>query len=202
VSNPRAPRVVAAARAAVLAASVLYVAPLAAQAPATPVASEFSALHFRSIGPATMSGRIAAVSVFEADPATYYVGTAHGGVWKTTSNGSLWTPLLQHEGLLSIGAVTVSQGDRNLVWVGTGESNNRQSVSWGDGIYKSTDGGVSFTHMGLRESKHIHKIVLDPGNTDHVLRGGHRSAVRQWWRARRVQEHRRRQDMVARAARG
>jgi photosystem II stability/assembly factor-like uncharacterized protein len=169
VSNPRAPRVVAAARAAVLAASVLYVAPLAAQAPATPVASEFSALHFRSIGPATMSGRIAAVSVFEADPATYYVGTAHGGVWKTTSNGSLWTPLLQHEGLLSIGAVTVSQGDRNLVWVGTGESNNRQSVSWGDGIYKSTDGGVSFTHMGLRESKHIHKIVLDPGNTDHVL---------------------------------
>jgi photosystem II stability/assembly factor-like uncharacterized protein len=143
----------------------------AASVPDVPAASEFASLHFRSIGPATMSGRIAALGVYEADPATYYVGTAHGGLWKTTSNGSLWTPLLQHQGLLSIGAVTVSQDDPNLVWVGTGESNNRQSISWGDGIYKSTDGGATFTHMGLRESRHIHKIVLDPRNSDVVFVG-------------------------------
>jgi photosystem II stability/assembly factor-like uncharacterized protein len=154
---------------ALLAPALLPLTSVAAQPAAIPVASEFAGLHFRSIGPATMSGRIAALAVHEADPATYYVGTAHGGLWKTTSNGSLFTPLLQHDGLMSIGAVTISQGDPNLVWVGSGESNNRQSTSWGDGLYKSTDGGRTFTHMGLRESKHIHKIVLDPSNTDIVL---------------------------------
>jgi photosystem II stability/assembly factor-like uncharacterized protein len=133
------------------------------------VATEFSSLHFRSIGPATMSGRIAAVAVYEANPAIYYVATAHGGVWKTTSNGTMFTPLLQHQGLMSTGAVTISQKDPNLVWVGGGESNNRQSTSWGDGIYMSTDGGTTFTHMGLRESRHINRIVLDPTNTDIVF---------------------------------
>src|ERR1041385_3997470 len=110
-----------------------------------PVASEFDHLHFRSIGPAVMSGRIADVSVYEPKPSIYYVGTAHGGVWKTTSNGTLFTPILQDQGLLSIGDVTVSQSNPDLVWVGTGEANNRQSTSWGDGIYKSTDGGKTFT---------------------------------------------------------
>jgi len=134
-----------------------------------PVATEFDALHFRSIGPATMSGRIADLAVYEANPAVYYVGTAHGGVWKTTSNGALWTPLLQDQGLMSIGDVTISQSNPDLLWVGTGESNNRQSTSWGEGVYKSTDGGTTFAHMGLRASKHINEIVIHPTNNDVVF---------------------------------
>jgi photosystem II stability/assembly factor-like uncharacterized protein len=136
---------------------------------AIPVADEFERLHFRSIGPAIMSGRIADFAVYEANPAIYYVGTAHGGVWKTTSNGAQYTPLLQDKGLLSIGAVAVQQSNPNVVWVGTGESNNRQSTSWGEGLYKSTDGGKSFAHVGLRDSKHIGRIVIDPRNPDVVF---------------------------------
>ena len=134
-----------------------------------PVAREFNALHFRSIGPAIMSGRIADIAAYEANPAVFYVGTSHGGLWKTTSNGATFTPLMQDQGLMSIGAVAIAQTNPDLVWVGTGESNNRQSTSWGDGIYKSTDGGKTFQNMGLRESKHIGRIVVDPRNSDVVL---------------------------------
>jgi photosystem II stability/assembly factor-like uncharacterized protein len=97
------------------------------------------------------------------------VGTAHGGVWKTTSNGALFTPLFQDQGLIAIGDVAVSQINSDLVWVGTGESNNRQSTSWGGGIYKSTDGGKTFAMMGLPQSKHINRIVIHPTNNDVVL---------------------------------
>jgi photosystem II stability/assembly factor-like uncharacterized protein len=143
---------------------------LQAQSPAPiPVAQEFERFHFRSIGPATMSGRIADLAVYERNPAVYYVGTAHGGVWKTTSNGALFTPLFQNEGLISIGAVTVSQQNPDLVWVGAGESNNRQSTSWGGGVYKSTDGGRTFQHMGLANSRHVNRIVLDPVNNNIVF---------------------------------
>ncbi|HEX4934327.1 MAG TPA: hypothetical protein VFV33_14150, partial [Gemmatimonadaceae bacterium] len=132
------------------------------------VAQEFESLHFRSIGPATMSGRVADVAVYEANPAIYYVGTAHGGVWKTTSNGATFEPLFPDQGLIAIGDVAVSQINPDLVWVGTGESNNRQSTSWGGGVYKSTDGGKTFTLMGLAASKHINRIVLHPANNDIV----------------------------------
>ncbi|MEP6780999.1 MAG: glycosyl hydrolase, partial [Gemmatimonadaceae bacterium] len=154
------------------AASTAVPLALAAQPNATtliPVAKEFEKLHFRSIGPATMSGRISDVAVYEANPAIYYVGTAHGGVWKTTSNGSLFTPLFQDQGLMAIGDVTVSQTNPDIVWVGTGESNNRQSTSWGSGVYKSIDGGKTFVLMGLPESKHINRIVINPTNNDIVL---------------------------------
>ncbi|MCA2992147.1 sialidase family protein [Gemmatimonas sp.] len=133
------------------------------------VASEFDALHFRSIGPATMSGRVADVAVFEANPAIYYVGTAHGGVWKTVNNGTTFTPLFQHEGLIAIGDVAVSQVNPDVVWVGAGESNNRQSTSWGGGLYKSTDGGKTFALIGLPNSKHINRIVLHPTNENIVF---------------------------------
>ncbi|MGH7656022.1 MAG: WD40/YVTN/BNR-like repeat-containing protein, partial [Gemmatimonadaceae bacterium] len=136
---------------------------------AIPVADEFETLHFRSIGPAIMSGRISDFAVYEANPAIFYVGTAHGGVWKTTSNGAQFTPLLQDRGLLSIGAVAVQQSNPDVVWVGTGESNNRQSTSWGEGVYKSTDGGKTFTHVGLAASKHIGRIAIDPRNPDVVF---------------------------------
>ena len=150
-------------RAALLAALSLLCAPLAVHA------QEFDKLHFRSIGPATMSGRISDLAIYEANPAIWYVGSAHGGVWKTTSNGALFTPLFQDQGLIAIGDVAVSQINPDLVWVGTGESNNRQSTSWGGGIYKSTDGGKTFAMMGLPQSKHINRIVMHPTNNDVVL---------------------------------
>jgi photosystem II stability/assembly factor-like uncharacterized protein len=129
----------------------------------------FDTLHFRSIGPASMSGRISDIAVYEANPAIYYVGTAHGGIWKTTNDGTTFTAQMQDQGLLSIGDVAVSPSNPDLVWVGTGESNNRQSTSWGDGIYKSADGGKTYTNMGLRTSRAINRIVIDPRDTDTVL---------------------------------
>ena len=137
----------------------------APQAPSTP----FDSLYFRSIGPATMSGRISDLAVYEANPALFYVATSHGGVWKTTNNGTTWEAQLQDTGHLSTGAIAISQSNPDLVWVGTGESSNRQSVSWGDGIYKSTDGGKTYTHMGLKTSRHINRIIIDPRDHNTVF---------------------------------
>ena len=141
-------------------------------APAPPARTgdgPFDGLHFRPIGPASMSGRIADLAVFEPNPAIFYVGTAHGGVWKTINNGTTFEAQFQDQGLMSIGDVTVSQSNPDLVWVGTGESNNRQSTSWGDGVYKSTDGGRTYTNMGLKTSRFINRIVIDPRNTEVVF---------------------------------
>jgi photosystem II stability/assembly factor-like uncharacterized protein len=139
------------------------------QAAPPPVATAFDALHFRQIGPASMSGRIADLAVHEANPSLYYVATAHGGVWKTTNNGTTFEAQFQDQGLMSIGDVTISQSNPDLVWLGTGESNNRQSTSWGDGVYKSTDGGKTYINMGLRDSRHVPRIVIDPKNNEVVL---------------------------------
>src|SRR5262245_16380299 len=134
-----------------------------------PAGGPFDGLHFRPIGPASMSGRISDIAAYEANPAIFYVGTAHGGVWKTVNNGTTFEAQFQDQGLISIGAVAISQSNPELVWVGTGESNNRQSTSWGDGVYKSTDGGKTYTNVGLRTSKHINRIVIDPRANDTVL---------------------------------
>ncbi len=134
-----------------------------------PGGGPFDSLHFRSIGPASMSGRISDVAVYEANPAVFYVGTAHGGLWKTTNNGTTFDAQFQDQGLISIGDVAVSPSNPDLVWVGTGESNNRQSTSWGDGVYKSTDGGKTWAHVGLKTSRYINRIVIDPRATDTVL---------------------------------
>ena len=157
-----------------LAAAIMFtgrpIAGRSEQTAATPSgASALDALHFRQIGPASMSGRIADLAVYEANPSLYYVGTAHGGVWKTTNNGTTFEAQFQDQGLMSIGDVTISQSNPDLVWVGTGESNNRQSTSWGDGVYKSTDGGKTYVNMGLRASRHINRIVIDPRDNDVVL---------------------------------
>ncbi len=134
-----------------------------------PVAQQFDKLHFRSIGPAIMSGRISDLAVYEKNTSIWYVGTAHGSVWKTTSNGATFTPLMQNKGLLAIGDVTVSQQNPDVVWVGSGEANNRQTTSWGDGVWKSTDGGKTFANVGLTKSYHINRILIDPSNDDIVL---------------------------------
>ncbi len=136
---------------------------------AKPAGGPFDTLHFRPIGPASMSGRIADLAVYEPNPSIFYVGSAHGGVWKTTNAGTSFEAQFQDVSLMSIGDVTVSQSNPDLLWVGTGESNNRQSTGWGDGVYKSTDGGKTFTHMGLRSSRYINRIVIDPRNNDTVF---------------------------------
>src|SRR5436309_15915467 len=105
-----------------------------------PGGGPFDSLHFRPIGPASMSGRISDLAVYEPNPAIFYVGTAHGGVRQTTNGGTTFEAQFQDTGLMSVGDITVSQSNPDLVWVGSGESNNRQSTSWGDGVYKSTDG--------------------------------------------------------------
>ena len=138
------------------------------QAAPTPALGPFDTLHFRPLGPASMSGRISDVAVYEANPAIFYVGTAHGGVWKTVNNGTTFEAQMQDRGLMSIGDVAISQNNPDLVWVGTGESNNRQSTSWGDGVYKSIDGGKTYALTGLRTSRYINRIVIDPRNNETV----------------------------------
>jgi photosystem II stability/assembly factor-like uncharacterized protein len=144
---------------------------LVAQAPppVTPIFTERSSgsgpldrLYFRSIGPATPSGRVDDLAVLESDPTTFYVAMATAGVYKTTNAGTTFTPVFDNEGTGSVGAIAIAPTDANLVWVGTGEANNRQSSSWGDGVYKSADGGRTWTHMGLRESRAIARIIVDP----------------------------------------
>src|ERR1700704_4631602 len=112
--------------------------PLAQEAPALRPAA-LGGLRFRTIGPATMSGRIVDIAVVESNTYTYYAASATGGLWKTTDNGTTFAPIFQNASVSSIGCVTVSQSDANVVWVGTGEATNRQSSGWGDGVYKSVD---------------------------------------------------------------
>ena len=127
--------------------------------------------NWRSIGPAVMGGRITDIAVYEADPTTYWVASASGGLLKTTNAGITFEHQFDHEATVSIGAVAVAQSDPNIVWVGTGEENPRNSVSWGDGVYKSTDGGKTWTNMGLRESFQIGAIAIDPTNANVVYVG-------------------------------
>src|SRR3989440_414579 len=101
---------------------------------------KFKNLEFREIGPATMGGRIDDFAVVESNPNIVYVGTASGGVLKTTNNGTTWEPIFDKEGVSTIGDIAIAPSDSSIVWVGTGEPNNRQSSSWGDGAYKSSDG--------------------------------------------------------------
>ena len=134
-----------------------------------PAPEPFGGLTFRNIGPATMGGRVDDLAVLESNPAVFYVGTASGGLWKTTNSGTTWEVLFDDlDDVVSIGDVAIAPNDANLVWVGTGENNNRQSGSWGNGVYRSIDGGKTWKHMGLRDSKHIARIIVDPVDHDVV----------------------------------
>ena len=130
--------------------------------------STFSGLTFRSIGPAVTSGRVSDIKVNPKNPSEYYVAAASGGVWKTTNHGVTYEPVFQNEGAYSIGCVAIDPNNTNIVWVGTGENNNQRSVAYGDGIYKSEDGGKSWKNMGLKNSEHIGMIAIDPANSDIV----------------------------------
>ncbi len=127
-----------------------------------------NALRFRSIGPAITSGRIADFAVHPDNPEVYFVASAAGGVWKTTNNGTTFRPVFDHYGSHSIGCLAIDPSAPSTLWVGTGENNNQRSVDYGDGVYKSVDGGKSFKNMGLKQSEHIGRIVIDPEDSKVV----------------------------------
>jgi len=127
----------------------------------------FSALQWRLIGP-FRGGRVVAVTGVPGDPKTFYFGAVGGGVWKTTDAGTVWKPIFDAEPVASIGAIAVAPSNPQLIYVGTGESDIRSSLSFGDGVYKSTDGGQTWKNIGLHNSRHISRIVVDPANADVV----------------------------------
>ncbi|HEX6861820.1 MAG TPA: hypothetical protein VF414_03335, partial [Thermoanaerobaculia bacterium] len=120
----------------------------------------------RSIGPAVMSGRVADVAAVESNPDIVYVGSASGGVWKSTNGGLTWNPIFDDQPVASIGAVSIFQPNPDIVWVGSGEGNPRNSVSVGNGIYRSLDAGRTWKHLGLEKTERIHRVVLHPTNPD------------------------------------
>ena len=127
-----------------------------------------AALSFRSVGPAITSGRIADIAVNSTNHSEYYVAAAAGGVWKTTNAGVTFNPVFDGEGSFSIGCLAIDPTNTNVVWVGSGENNNQRVVGYGDGIYKTEDGGKSWKNMGLKNSEHIGRIAIDPTNSDIV----------------------------------
>jgi photosystem II stability/assembly factor-like uncharacterized protein len=128
----------------------------------------FSGLKFRSIGPGVASGRVMSIAVNPKNKFEYYVGVASGGVWKTVNDGTTWTPLFDKEASYSIGWMALDPNDPAVVWVGTGESNSQRSVAYGDGVYRSDDGGKDWQNLGLKKSEHIGRVVIDPRDSKVV----------------------------------
>ncbi|MFM7765018.1 MAG: WD40/YVTN/BNR-like repeat-containing protein, partial [Sphingomonadales bacterium] len=124
--------------------------------------------QFRSIGPATTGGRIVDIAVNPSNYSEYYLAAAYGGVWKTKNNGTTFEPIFDGYGTQSIGCLALDPQNANVVWVGSGENNNQRSVGYGNGIYKSLDGGKSFTNMGLKNSEHIGMIKIHPTNSNII----------------------------------
>lgn len=130
--------------------------------------STFKAMELRNIGPAYMSGRIADIAIDQNNPSTWYTAVGSGGVWKTTNAGNTWTPIFDKQAVYSIGDVTIAPSNSNIIWVGTGENNGGRHISFGDGVYKSVDGGQTWNNVGLEKSEHISDIIIHPTNPDIV----------------------------------
>ena len=130
--------------------------------------STFKAMELRNIGPAYMSGRIADIAIDQNNPSTWYTAVGSGGVWKTTNAGTTWTPIFDDQPVYSIGDVTIAPSNSNIIWVGTGENNGGRHISFGDGVYKSVDGGQTWKNMGLSKSEHVSDIIIHPTNPDIV----------------------------------
>ncbi|TFG47021.1 MAG: hypothetical protein E4H40_07035, partial [Candidatus Brocadiia bacterium] len=127
-----------------------------------------SGLKLRNIGPAQCSGRIGDIVKDPTKPSTWYVAVASGNVWKTVNNGTEWTAIFDNYGSYSIGCVAIDARNPNILWLGTGENNSQRSAGYGDGVYKSLDAGKSWKNVGLKQSEHIGKILIDPRNSDVV----------------------------------
>jgi photosystem II stability/assembly factor-like uncharacterized protein len=170
-------------RSALILGLFLLTTPLAAQRPSKPAAKPqapepaaktgvtvtapmLKGISARAIGPAIMGGRISDIAYDPSDPWTFYVATAHGGLMKTTDNGGSFTSLTEKEQIVSTGAVAVAPSNPKIVWLGTGEANDRNSAGWGTGVYRSTDAGSTWTHAGLEKSRTVARIVVHPTNPD------------------------------------
>ena len=131
-------------------------------------AGTVGALSFRMVGPALTSGRVIDIAVNPTNKDMWYVAAACGGVWTTNNHGITFSPIFDGYGSYSIACVELAPSNPNTVWVGTGENNNQRSVAYGDGVYKSLDGGKSFTNMGLKTSEHIGNIIIHPTDENTV----------------------------------
>jgi photosystem II stability/assembly factor-like uncharacterized protein len=155
---------------------LIAVAPIALHAqanrskakPEAPKTDHFGGLKFRSIGPAFMSGRIADIAIHPQKPSTWYVAVGSGGVWKTENAGTTWTPIFDGQASYSIGCITLDPQNPQVLWVGTGENVGGRHVAYGDGIYRSMDGGQSWTNLGLKTSEHLSKIIVHPSDPNTV----------------------------------
>ena len=135
--------------------------------------SQIKQLKIRNVGPANMSGRITAIAVAATDPKIMVVGAASGGVWKSTNGGSAWEPIFDDQPTQNIGAVAIDPNNADIIWVGTGEGNPRNSVNLGMGLFKSEDGGLTWKHLGLEKTKSIHRILIDPIESNTAYIGAH-----------------------------
>ena len=131
-------------------------------------ADTFAGLKALSIGPAVTSGRVMTIAVDPTNNAVFYVGAASGGVWKTVNGGASYQPVFDTQGSFSIGCIAIDPKRPSIVWVGTGERNSQRSVAYGDGVYKSEDGGRSWANVGLKASEHIGRVVINPKDGDTV----------------------------------
>ena len=138
------------------------------------IAKAIAGLQLRSIGPAFMGGRIADIAVHPSQPTTWYIAVGSGGLWKTVNAGVTWQPVFEKQPSYSLGCVTLDPSNPEIVWVGTGEAVSGRHVAWGDGVYRSRDGGRTWQQMGLPASEHIGKILVDPrdGNVVYVAAEG------------------------------
>ncbi len=144
---------------------------LSATAQQIDLSKHFKSMKPRNIGPAGMSGRVTAIDAVWNSPNTIFLGTASGGVWKTENGGASWTPVFDEQPIQNIGSIAITQSNPSIVWAGTGEGNPRNSISLGEGIYKSLDGGKTWKRMGLEKTRNIHRIIVDPTNPDVVYAG-------------------------------
>ncbi|HSW29590.1 MAG TPA: hypothetical protein VLH75_08940 [Longimicrobiales bacterium] len=156
-----------------LAVSAALAAALAAGAQSTPAqqatpitSAELAAFHSRSIGPAVTGGRITDVEIHPDHPSTIYIGTASGGIWKSTNRGHQWKPIFDDKPVSTFGDVALAPSSPSVLYAGTGEQNNRQSTSWGNGVYRSDDGGATWRHLGLEGTRHVGRILVHPTNPD------------------------------------
>lgn len=180
-AHPSMPLAVALTLVVVTATSAVVTLPTAASAQdsggadAEALNLALGSLEFREIGPAIMGGRVADIAAVEGNSSIFYVGFATGGLWKTTNQGMTFEPLFDHQPVSSIGEVTIAPSNPNVIWVGTGEPQNRQSSPYGNGIYRSVDGGRTWLHVGLTETRHIARIRVHPRNPDvaYVAAVGH-----------------------------
>src|SRR2546428_2706551 len=135
----------------------------------------FKTLKARSIGPSVMGGRVSDIAIDPRNPFVFYVALGHGGVFKSGDSGVSFDPIFDKQSVLSIGAIAIAPSDSDVIWVGSGEANDRNSSDWGDGVYRTTDGGEHWTNVGLKDSRTIARIVVDPKNPDvaYVAAMGH-----------------------------